>query len=226
MKSWRTPLLLVLAVLLTACGDQSSPGEPSTSAAIPPTETASDAGTGTPTTAADERPDFSPRPVIQEDRPPRITESSDPREIEWDDLIPADFQPAKLLGDINLEELADDDPRAQEVMAKLKALWDQAPVREDMDGREVKLPGFIVPVEADERETTGFLLVPYYGACVHVPPPPANQTVYVVTETGKGASPELFDVVWVSGMMSVKRIENDIAEAGYTIYASAIEPYE
>jgi len=50
--------------------------------------------------------------------------------------------------------------------------------------------------------------------------------VYVITETGKGTSAGLFDVVWVSGTMSVKRIENDIAEAGYTLYATQIEPYE
>lgn len=111
-------------------------------------------------------------------------------------------------------------------MARLRALWDEAPVREDLDGASVKLPGFVVPVEADDKETTGFLLVPYYGACVHVPPPPANQTVYVITETGKGTPAGLFDVVWVSGTMSVKRIENDIAEAGYTLYATQIEPYE
>jgi len=84
----------------------------------------------------------------------------------------------------------------------------------------------VVPVEADAKETTRFLLVPYYGACIHVPPPPANQTVYVITEAGKGTRPELFDVVWVTGTMSVKRIENDVAEAGYTLYASRIEPYE
>ncbi len=147
-------------------------------------------------------------------------------ELEWDALIPADYQPDKLMGELNIDDLSDDDPRAEEVMAKLRALWDEAPVREDLDGASVKLPGFVVPVEGDAEETTGFLLVPYYGACVHVPPPPANQTVYVIAEAGKGTAPGLFDVVWVSGTMSVKRIENDIAEAGYTLYASQIEPYE
>jgi len=224
MNTWRIPLLLLLALLLAACGDQSSTGQQSTSTETPAADIAEKRGAVAP--PAEEQADVSVQPAPEDEGPTRITESSDPREIEWDDLIPPDFQPTKLLGDINLDEISDDDPRAQEVMDKLKTLWDQAPIREEMDGQEVKLPGFIVPVEADEHETTGFLLVPYYGACVHVPPPPANQTVYVVTETGKGASPELFDVIWVSGMMSVNRIENDIAEAGYTIYASAIEPYE
>ena len=150
----------------------------------------------------------------------------DSREIDWDALIPDDYRPDKLMADYDLDAISDDDPRADELMEKLRDLWDQAPVRDDLDGKQVKLPGFLVPVETDENETTGFLLVPYYGACIHVPPPPANQTVYVVTEAGQGTKPELFDVIWVTGTMSVNRIENDIAEAGYTLYASNIEPYE
>lgn len=152
--------------------------------------------------------------------------SSGSRELEWDALIPDDYRPDKLMEEFAIEDLSDDDPRAAEFMEKLEALLDEAPVREDLDGALVRLPGFVVPVEADEKETTGFLLVPYYGACIHVPPPPANQTVYVLTEPGKGAKPDLFDVIWVTGTMSVNRIDNDIAEAGYTLYASDIAPYE
>jgi hypothetical protein len=137
--------------------------------------------------------------------------------------MPDDFSADRLFSEYKVDEMADDDPRAAEFMAKLKDLMDKAPARDDLDGVEVKLPGFVVPVEADAKETTRFLLVPYYGACIHVPPPPANQTVYVITEAGKGTRPELFDVVWVTGTMSVKRIENDVAEAGYTLYASRAE---
>jgi hypothetical protein len=146
--------------------------------------------------------------------------------LEWDALIPADFRPETLLADLDLDNISDDDPGAQAAMDKIQALWEQAPVREELDGRTVRLPGFVVPLEADADETTGFLLVPYYGACIHVPPPPANQTVYVVTEPGEGAGTELFEVVWVTGTMSVKRIDNDIAEAGYTLYATDVAPYE
>ncbi len=148
------------------------------------------------------------------------------RELEWDALIPDDYRPDALMQEYNVDELEDDDPRTAELMAKLRELWDQAPVREDLDGAAIKLPGFVVPVEGDAEETTSFLLVPYYGACIHVPPPPANQTVFVLTEPGKGTRPGLFDVVRVTGTMSVKRTENDIAEAGYTLYASDVTAYE
>lgn len=147
-------------------------------------------------------------------------------EMEWDALIPDDFRPDRIMARYDLDNITDDDPRAEQLQSELQALWDQAPVREELDGRRIKLPGFVVPVETDAEESTGFLLVPYYGACIHVPPPPANQTVYVVTQKGEGTKPKLFDIVWVTGELSVKRIDNDVAEAGYTLYASDVAPYE
>ena len=148
------------------------------------------------------------------------------KELEWDALIPDDYSPEKLFAEYQPENLEDDDPRAAELMEKLRELWDAAPVRPELDGQTVKLPGFTVPLEGDSRETRSFLLVPYYGACIHVPPPPANQTVYVLREPGKGTRLGEFDVVWVTGTMSVKRVENEMAEAGYTLYATEVAPYE
>jgi uncharacterized protein len=148
------------------------------------------------------------------------------QEMEWDSLIPEDYRPDKIMDKYDLDNISDDDPRAAQLQEELQKIWDQAPVREELDGKRIKLPGFVVPVETDEKESTGFLLVPYYGACIHVPPPPANQTVYVVTQHGKGIHPKVFDVVWVSGDLSVRRMANDVAEAGYTLYASDVQPYE
>ena len=148
------------------------------------------------------------------------------KELEWDALIPDEYSPEKLLAEYQPENLEDDDPRAAELMEKLRELWDAAPVRPELDGQTVKLPGFTVPLEGDTQETRSFLLVPYYGACIHVPPPPANQTVYVLREPGKGTRLGEFDVVWVTGTMSVKRTENEMAEAGYTLYATEVAPYE
>lgn len=172
-------------------------------------------------------PDAAVAPAVEEpagpERPPAAAGVVD---LEWDALVPADYQPDKLLADYDLEDLSDDDPRARELMGRLQELWDQAPVKPELDGEAVRLPGFVVPLEDDTEDTSSFLLVPYYGACVHVPPPPANQTVYVLTQADGKERPGLFDVVWVTGTMSVKRIANDIAEAGYTLYATDVEPYE
>lgn len=203
----RRAALIAAALLLSACSDQPQPP-----AAVDTASVAEPApGLTSPVPAADKTPASSDTAFV---------------EIEWDALIPDDYRPDKLMEEYGVDDLADDDPKAAELMEKLRELWDQAPVRPELDGRAVKLPGFVVPIEGDAQETTSFLLVPYYGACVHVPPPPANQTVYVLTEPEKGIEPGLFDVVWVSGTMSVERVESDLAKAGYTLYASAVTPYE
>ena len=147
-------------------------------------------------------------------------------ELDWEDLIPPDWRPDKLMDDYKVDDLADDDPRAQELMDKLQALWQQAPVVPDLDGKRVRLPGFVVPLEADAEAMGEFLLVPYYGACIHVPPPPANQTVHVVTAKGGEYHGGLFDTVWVNGTLKVERLSNELGDAGYRIDAVLVEPYE
>jgi hypothetical protein len=150
-------------------------------------------------------------------------------EIDWDRLIPVEWQPETLLEGFDLDaldEMDDDDPRAMELMDKLMALWAEAPIVEELDGRRVRLPGFVVPLELDERRMTEFLLVPYYGACIHVPPPPANQTIHVVAPEGREYIGELFDTVWVTGTLRVIRTSSDLAEAGYRIDVTEIEPYD
>jgi hypothetical protein len=71
-----------------------------------------------------------------------------------------------------------------------------------------------------------FLLVPYYGACIHVPPPPANQTVHVVTAKGGEYHGGLFDTVWVSGTLKTQSPSSELGEAGYRLEAVRVEPYE
>ncbi|MEW8586064.1 MAG: DUF3299 domain-containing protein, partial [Candidatus Thiodiazotropha sp.] len=108
----------------------------------------------------------------------------------------------------------------------LEAAWKEAPVVESLDGKRIKLPGFVVPIEGDGKKLTEFLLVPYYGACIHVPPPPANQTVYVKVPKGDAKIREAFDTVWVSGILSAKSFDSDLATAGYQIEAEEVTPYE
>lgn len=147
-----------------------------------------------------------------------------PRTLEWDDLMPPDFDPGAPFKDFDASLLSDDDPRAKAKLAELRKLWDEAPVVTTLDGARVRLPGFAVPLEMDEQTATRFLLVPYVGACIHVPPPPLNQTVLV--EAPQGATIRgLFDAVWVTGRLSVQRATTDLANAGYTLTATAVEPY-
>ena len=149
------------------------------------------------------------------------------QELEWDSLIPSDYRPEKIMnqyGDIG--ELDDNDPRAQKIMDQLQELWDKAPIVTELDGRHVRLPGFVVPLEGDGIELTEFFLVPYYGACIHVPPPPANQIVYVKVAEKDVRIRNAFDTVWVTGQLSAKSFESDLGNAGYQLDASQIEPYD
>ena len=149
---------------------------------------------------------------------------AEPRTLEWDDLMPADFDPGAPFKDINIASLADDDPKARELMAQLRKLWDEAPVVSALDGARVRLPGFAIPLETDGQTATRFLLVPYIGACIHVPPPPLNQTVLVEAPTGASVR-GVFDPVWVTGHLTVQRATTGLANAGYTLTATEVKPY-
>lgn len=91
----------------------------------------------------------------------------------------------------------------------------------ELDGKRVKLGGYVVPLDFKATKVTEFLLVPFVGACIHVPPPPANQIVYVKAKDGFTVKGE-FDPVYVTGKMSAKITPTGLAETGYTIEADAV----
>ena len=94
-----------------------------------------------------------------------------------------------------------------------------------LDGETVKIPGFIVPLDHIGFGVTEFMLVPFVGACIHVPPPPPNQLVYVTTEVPWDAM-TLWEPVWVTGKIIVKAQTNIWAETGYQISADEIDFYD
>lgn len=99
-------------------------------------------------------------------------------------------------------------------------------VVEDMDGMKVRLPGYTVPFDyGSEAEISEFLLVPYYGACLHAPPPPPNQTVFVET-ADKIKLRDLSQAVWIEGTLRTKRQNSSLADAAYTIEMTGWEIYE
>lgn len=148
------------------------------------------------------------------------------REIDWDTLIPEDWRPDKIMARYNVEEIEDGDPRAEKLMAELKEFWAKAPVVPKLDGEVIKMPGFVVPLEMDAEQVDEFLLVPYYGACIHVPPPPANQTVHVIVAEKGSYHGEVFDTVWITGRLRIEHFSSDLADAGYRVEAARVAPYE
>ncbi|MGF1752518.1 DUF3299 domain-containing protein [Vibrio makurazakiensis] len=98
-------------------------------------------------------------------------------------------------------------------------------IRTELNGSQVKIPGFVIPLEGDADKVTEFLLVPYFGACIHVPPPPPNQIIYVKFPQGAPVQ-ELWDVVYVVGTLKTESMSHELAETGYLIEGTSIEEYD
>lgn len=94
-----------------------------------------------------------------------------------------------------------------------------------LDGKLVRLPGFVVPLDDFQEEGAEFLLVPYYGACVHTPPPPPNQIVMVGMSGRKSIKLNLFDAVWLSGRLKIASVESPYGTVGYQLEGMKVEPY-
>jgi len=126
-----------------------------------------------------------------------------------------------------MKELQDDDPRASVLYGNIQAELDNAPVNMLLDGKTIKMPGFIAPLENTNGVISEFLLVPYFGACIHTPPPPVNQTVMVKAKLGQGVKSEDANYpVWITGKLKAVEERTTIGAAGYRIENPVIEPYE
>ena len=96
----------------------------------------------------------------------------------------------------------------------------------DLEGKLVKIPGFTVPLEDWASSATEFLLVPYVGACIHTPPPPPNQLVYIEMDEGKRAKMDGWNPVWVEGVLKIEMTESVYGHVGFTISGQRVYPYE
>jgi uncharacterized protein len=146
------------------------------------------------------------------------------KEIAWADLVPKDWSPLQRFRNGQFGSLSDSDPRAIQMMREMREAWDNAPTNPAMDGAAVKLPGYVVPLDETKAGMNEFLLVPYFGACIHTPPPPANQIVHVIAaRPAKGL--RMMDAVWVRGSLKAIRDDSAMGTSGYQMQAEAIDPY-
>lgn len=141
-------------------------------------------------------------------------EEGDVRTLMWEDLLPKGEVALPQTLDHATVPSFDDFPSAAE-----------APTVPSLDGKLVRLPGFVVPLDVTEGKVSSLLLVPYFGACIHQPPPPPNQIVYV-TFAEPVQLESMYDPVWVTGRMRVATYSGALAEASYTIAGQEVERYE
>jgi hypothetical protein len=103
----------------------------------------------------------------------------------------------------------------------------------ELDGKQIRMPGFALPLEYSDKKITEFLLVPWVGACIHTPPPPPNQIVYVKVDKGFETN-GMFEPIWVSGELVVKPLTKNLylkdgsadIGVGYTLIANSISAYQ
>ena len=154
-------------------------------------------------------------------------------EIDWTELMPAEDLSALLNRPAFLDDIADgsaqdsldsfqqrqlEDEQAQQYQAALSSTR----VIQEFDGKAIRIPGFIVPLEKNEdKEVTRFFIVPYFGACLHMPPPPPNQILYVESEQGITLE-NLYDPYWFEGIVS---IEQKVDAMGTSAYSLSLDNY-
>lgn len=146
-------------------------------------------------------------------------------ELRWEDLVPKGWDPMKGFNARDVGALNDADPRVAAMMSQMREAWDNAPAETKLDGAAIKLPGYLVPLDESKAGISEFLLVPYFGACVHTPPPPANQIVLV-----QPAKPitgyRTMDTVWASGRLRAARQGSPMGTAAYRLEAALVERYQ
>jgi uncharacterized protein len=161
-------------------------------------------------------------------------------ELTWAQLVPA--APPKLkpfftkpgtsaapgvpfdLGAVPNDGTPAPDPKSEGrwMSGASKAPSQPVPVVEALNGKRVQIGGYIVPLDFDATTVKEFLLVPFVGACIHVPPPPANQIIYV--KSGKGVEVgKVFDPIYVTGTITVNFTSTGLADAGYSIDAEQVD---
>lgn len=137
------------------------------------------------------------------------------RTLDWLELIPPDELKA-------MEEMPTVDHSGEPMAMDYTGF---EPVQA-LDGVDARLPGYIVPVTVTEdNRISEFFLVPYFGACIHVPPPPPNQIVYVKPDEPIEMT-EIWAAYWVSGTVQLEEVSNSVAQSYYTIELDTVEPWD
>lgn len=155
--------------------------------------------------------------------------------IEWTDLMPKSDLDAILnrpdyINDIQDGALEDqissnlknkpalkDDPYQQALVS--------TKIVPEMNNQPIRVPGFIVPLTfAEDLSITQFFLVPFFGACIHLPPPPPNQIIFVNYPKGL-ALEDMYSPYWISGIVKTQLVENNTATSAYSMALDAYELY-
>lgn len=165
------------------------------------------------------------------------TQAANYEEIDWVALMPEDDLSALLNRPEFLNDIADgsaadsvDDFASKQLEDEQAQRYQQTLVStrviEAFDGKAIRIPGFIVPLEQnDEQKATAFFVVPYFGACLHMPPPPPNQILYVEYKEGIAVE-NLYDPYWFEGTVKIDNHESALGTSAYSLVLDSFALYE
>ena len=151
-----------------------------------------------------------------------MAESSEPLALKWDDLIPESHRPSAILERYGRKFLDLSDPEDKKIYDEIQTVQAEAPIDTSLNETNIAIEGYVVPLEGDGEALTEFLLVPDYGYCIHIPPPPRNQMVYVIAPRG-GTPLRLFDTIRVVGRLQTAGKDSKFGKTGYSVQAKRIE---
>lgn len=145
------------------------------------------------------------------------------RELFWEDLTPKGWDPLAGIRQEDIARLRDGDPQASELLQKMREAWDKAPAVPALNHQQVRIAGFLVPLDAEREQLREFLLVPYFGACIHSPPPPSNQTIHVVMD--QPFQGRMMEPFWISGELRIEQADSPFGVAAYRLNGQRAERY-
>jgi uncharacterized protein len=143
--------------------------------------------------------------------------ANEPRDLLWEDLLPEIDSPSQSSG-MSTPLLDHSAPPPEQSITGKDVVYELA-------GTKIRIPGYIIPLDYNGEGVKELILVPYVGACIHVPPPPPNQLILVRIEQSYNPR-EMFEPVYVTGVLGILDEETDLAEVGYSLQAESITPYE
>lgn len=172
--------------------------------------------------AADDVPNSASEATITTDAP-----SSTIKTLDWIDLLPADIDREALMeryADLVIQRLDQVDDRS--LQATIINEFNQAPSNPNLDALHIRLAGYMIVLDDRDGQINEFLLVPYSGAGVHQPAPPANQMILVRPQAEQAlGSNEQYAAVWVEGILKVQTSSTSVAQTAYFLENAQVKLY-
>ena len=149
------------------------------------------------------------------------------------------INPSKAYYDEALAELKAEDVDVDGLLAIRAAITEKRRARgqaanAELNGKVVRIPGYLLPLEFEDKKVVEFLLVPWVGACIHEPSPPANQIVHVKLNKGFDIGDDMYTPVWVNGVMKTEKNNPELSfvdgkqniDVSYVMHAEEVEIYK